>query len=67
MTKFSLTVKDDDITSSRRDMDLGTVGGSGAKGVKDILEVHCSTYNAVDISECNNIILSNIMCILNFL
>lgn len=37
------------------------VGGSGAKGVKDILEVHCSTYNAtaapVDISECNNYII----------
>ena len=46
------------------------VGGSGAKGVKDILEVHCRTYNAtaapVDISECN-VILSNIMYILNFL
>ena len=48
MTKLSFTVKDDDITSSRRDMDLG-MGGCGrfrANGVKDILEVHCSTYNA---------------------
>ena len=34
------------------------VGGSGVKEVKEILEVHCSIYNAtaanVDISEYNN-------------
>lgn len=46
------------------------VGGSGVKKVKDLLEVHYSTYNAtavlVDISECNNIILSYMMHILNF-
>ena len=59
MTKLSLTVKADDITSSRRDMNLGTGGYGLFRGerVKGILEVHCGTYNAtaalVD-TECNN-------------
>ena len=40
------------------DLATGDCGRFRGKGVKEILEVHCITYNAtavpVDISECNN-------------
>ena len=40
------------------DLATGDCGRFRSEGVKEILEVHCSTYNAtavpVDISECNN-------------